>query len=180
VKPKQPDNRIRINEGIKARELRVISEEGNLGVMSLNEALVKAEEMGLDLIEISPDAVPPVAKIMDYGKFQYEQKKRENVVRAKARASSVEVKNIQVKVGTGDSDLAVKAKQASEWLGEGHRVKVELFLKGRSKGMTHEFFAERIERFLEHLNTSYSVVEPMKPTPKGVGIIVEKSRIVKE
>ncbi|MEI6238444.1 MAG: translation initiation factor IF-3, partial [bacterium] len=130
--------RTRYNHQIKAPELRVIGPLGeNIGVISFAEAMKKAEEAGLDLIEISPSAVPPVAKIMDYGKFQYTEKKKQKV--ANARTKTVELKNVQVKIGTGDHDLELKAKKASEWLAEGNRVKVDLFLTGRSKYMDIKF-----------------------------------------
>ena len=83
-----------------------------MGVITLQEALTKATEAGLDLIEISPNAVPPVAKIMDYGKFQYAENKKQKVARAKVH--TVEVKNIQVKIGTGEHDLELKAKRVGE------------------------------------------------------------------
>ena len=125
---------VKINNQIKAPELRVITESGdNLGVLSFAEALNKAREAGMDLIEISPNANPPVAKIMDYGKFQYAENKKQKV--AKAKAHTVEVKNIQIKVGTGDHDLELKAKKSSEWLKEGNRIKIDLFLPGRTKYM---------------------------------------------
>ena len=137
--------RIRVNHFIKAPELRVITDDGeNLGVITLQKALTEAQARGLDLIEISPTATPPVAKIMDYGKFQYTEKKK--VKTAKSRAQTSDLKNIQVKIGTGDHDLELKAKKASEWLKEGHRVKIDLFLTGRSKYMDFKFLKERLDR----------------------------------
>ena len=112
---------VRINNQIKARELRVIGPEGeNVGVITFKEAIEKAHTLGLDLIEISPNATPPVAKIMDYGKFQYGENKKLKL--AKAKSHVIETKNIQVKVGTGEHDLELKAKKASEWLKEKNRV----------------------------------------------------------
>src|SRR5690606_6920224 len=107
------------------------------------EALEKARADGLDLTEISPNAQPPVAKIIDYGKFRYEQSKKARDMRLGARAT--ETKVIQIRPNTGDHDLELKAKKASEWLAEGDRVKVELYLKGRSKFMEKDFLAERLE-----------------------------------
>ena len=102
--------RTRINHQIRATELRVIGPDGsNLGVLSLKEALEKARETSLDLIEISPNAKPPIAKIMDYGKFQYDERKK--LKTSKAKSKVIETKNIQVKVGTGDHDLELKAKK---------------------------------------------------------------------
>lgn len=165
---------IRVNHHIRSPQLRVIADDGqNFGVISLTEALKKAEEMGLDLIEISPNATPPVAKIMDYGKFQYIENKKLKV--AKAKAHTVEVKSIQIKVGTSENDLALKAKKASEWLKEGHRIKVDLFLPGRLKYMEKGFLEDRLERVLKLLTEQYKVAEEPKKSPKGLTIIIERA-----
>lgn len=166
-------NNIRINNQIQAPELRVIMENGdNLGVLSFKEALDKAREAGLDLLEISPKANPPVAKIMDYGKFQYAENKKQKV--AKAKAHTVEVKNIQVKVGTGDHDLELKAKKASEWLKEGNRIKIDLFLPGRTKYMDINFLKERMARVLKLITEEFRVAEEAKKSLKGLSIVIEK------
>lgn len=163
----------RINNQIKARELRVIGPEGqNFGILSLSEALKKAEEFGLDVIEISPNANPPVAKITDYGKYQYEENKKQK--QAKAKAHTVEVKNIQVKVGTGEHDLTLKAKKASEWLAEGNRVKIDLFLPGRTKYLDQNFLKERLERILRLVSVEYKIAEEPKKSPKGLTTVIEK------
>lgn len=172
---KKPE-RVRINEGIRAEEVRVILEEGTLGIMSIEAALDAARERGLDLIEITAEAKPPIVKIMDYGKFQYGQKKHTKDQKAKARNAMVEVKQIQIKSGTGVSDLQLKAKRASEWLEEGNRVKIELFLPGRAKSMDRTFLHERINRFLTFIATPYSIAEGFKEIPKGIQTIIEKSR----
>ncbi len=164
----------RVNNQITAPELRVILEDGaNLGVISFREALDKAREAGLDLIEISPKANPPVAKIMDYGKFQYAENKK--LKAAKTKAHTVEVKNIQVKVGTGDHDLELKAKKASEWLKEGNRIKIDLFLPGRTKYMDERFLRERMDRVLKLITEDFKVADPAKKSPKGLSIIIERS-----
>jgi len=144
-----------------------------MGVMSLREALEKAHELSFDLIEISPNANPPVAKIMDYGKFQYDERKKEKT--AKAKSKTVETKNVQVKVGTGDHDLELKAKKASEWLEEGNRVKIDLFLVGRTKFMDIKFLKERLERILRLITTNYKVAEEPKKSPKGLTTVIEKA-----
>lgn len=165
---------VRINNQITAPELRVIMEDGsNLGVISFKEAIDKAREVGMDLIEISPKAVPPVAKIMDYGKFQYAENKKLKV--AKTKQHTVEVKNIQIKVGTGDHDLELKAKKASEWLREGNRIKIDLFLPGRTKFMDEKFLRERMDRVLKFISEEYKVADPAKKSPKGLSIIIEKA-----
>lgn len=163
----------RINQQIRARELRVIGPKGeNLGVLTLEEALKKADEFGLDLIEISPNAVPPISKIADFGRFLYEEKKKSKTVK---KAHSAEVKTVQVKVGTGDHDLVLKAKKTSEWLSEGNRVRVDLFLPGRSKYMNESFLKERMERMLKFVSVDYKVADPAKKSPKGMSIMIERA-----
>lgn len=167
------NTKVRVNHQIKAPELRVIGPEGaNVGVISLEEALKQAQAAGLDLIEISPNATPPVAKIMDYGKYQYDDNKKAKL--AKAKAHVVEVKNIQVKVGTGDHDLALKAKKASEWLSEGNRVKIDLFLPGRTKYMDLNFLKERMDRVLKLITVEYNLADEPKKSPKGLTAIIER------
>lgn len=164
----------RINHQIRAPRVRVIGAEGeNLGELALSEAIARAEEAGLDLIEISPNAVPPVAKIMDYGKFQYEQQKKRK--ETKAKSHSTETKSVQVKIGTGDHDLNLKASKTAEWLREGHRVKVDLFLWGRYKYMEFAFLKERLERFLNLIPEEYKVAEPIAKSPKGLSTVLERA-----
>ena len=161
-----------MNNEITARELRVIGALGeNLGVISTSEAIKIAKEANLDLIEISPNAAPPVAKVMDYGKFQYEQKKKESVARSKAKVS--ETKEVQIKVGTGENDMRLKAKRGAEWLAEGHRVRAELFLKGRYKGMDEAFLKQRLEKFIMLIPFAYRIAEPVARSPKGFAAIIE-------
>lgn len=151
----------------------MIDEEGNnIGVISFKEALDRAYAAGLDLIEISPNANPPVAKIMDYGKFQYGENKK--LKQAKTKAHTIETKNVQIKVGTGDHDLALKAKKASEWLREGNRVKIDLFLPGRTKYMDIKFLNERLDRALKLITEEFKIAEPSKKSPKGLTLVIEK------
>lgn len=163
----------RINQRISARELRVIGPKGeNLGVLTLSQALKEAEKHGLDLIEISPSAIPPVAKIADFGKYLYEENKK---AKTSKKSHSVEVKTVQVKVGTGENDLALKAKKTSEWLGEGNRVRVDLFLPGRSKYMDFAFLNERLERMLKLVSVDYKIADPAKKSPKGLSVMIERA-----
>jgi translation initiation factor IF-3 len=165
--------RLHINNEIRAQELRVIGATGeNLGVLSLSAALAAAKAAESDLIEISPSAVPPVAKIMDYGKFEYERSKKEKVAKSKVKIS--ETKEVQIKVGTGENDMLLKAKKAAEWLAEGHRVRAELFLKGRYKGMGEEFLKDRLEKFLIGIPYAYKVAEPIARSPKGFAGVIER------
>jgi len=167
--------RERINNQIRANELRVISSTGeNLGVLSFREAMALADKEGLDLIEVSPNVNPPIAKIMDFGKYQYEQNKKQKLARTKTHRT--ETKAIQIKIGTGEGDLALKARRASEWLKEGHRIKVELFLSGRSKYMDDKFLRERLQRVLSLITENYKIAEDYKKGPKGPIITIEKAR----
>ncbi len=166
-------DRISINKEIRARELRVIGAQGeNLGILSFEAALAAAKQIGLDLIEISPSATPPVAKIMDYGKFEYERSKKEKAVKAKSKVS--ETKEVQIKVGTGENDMLLKARKAAEWLAEGHRVRAELFLKGRYKGMEEAFLKDRLEKFLVRIPYAYKMAEPVTRSPKGFAGVIER------
>lgn len=140
--------------------------------MSTQDALIQATERGVDLIEIAPNATPPIAKLMDYGKFQYAENKK--LKAAKAKSKTTETKNIQVKVGTGEHDLDLKAKKASEWLKEGHRIKIDLFLTGRSKFMEFNFLKERMERILRIITEEYKIADPPKKSLKGLTVIIEK------
>ena len=167
--------RERINNQIRANEVRVLSSTGeNLGVLSFKDALALAQKEGLDLIEISPNTNPPIAKIADYGKYQYEQNKKQK--KAKANAHSTETKAVQIKIGTGDNDLALKAKKASQWLAEGHRIKIELFVSGRSKYMPDAFLKERLDRVLHLITENFKIAEDYKKGPKGPTITIEKDK----
>jgi translation initiation factor IF-3 len=163
----------RINHAIRATELRVVGPEGeNLGLLPLADALKAAESFNLDLIEISPNATPPVAKIMDYGKFRYQAGRKASEMKAKSHVT--ETKSVQVKIGTGDHDQQLKARRAAEWLEEGHRVKVDLFLWGRYKYMEQGFLKERLERFLKIIPTEYKIADEIKRSPKGFSITLER------
>jgi translation initiation factor IF-3 len=171
--------RVRINNEIRAKELRVIKDDGsNLGVVSLEEALKAAKDVGLDLIEVSPTAVPPVAKIMDYGKFQYLEQKKDREIKAKSHVT--ETKAVQIEVGTGENDLMRKARQAAGWLKDGHRVRIELFLKGRYKYMDPAFLKERLKRFVLLVPEDYKIAEDVQRGPKGFTTIIERAGKVKK
>lgn len=174
-KPNTYEHKIktRINNAIRARELRVVGAEGeNLGVLSLADALAAADAANLDLIEISPNAKPPVAKIMDFGKYRYDTGQKESEMRSKSHVT--ETKSVQVKIGTGENDQLLKASRAAQWLEEGHRVKVDLFLWGRYKYMDQTFLKERLDRFLKIIPTEYKVADEMKKSPKGFTTTLER------
>lgn len=122
--------RTRINRHIRISPIRVVMEDGsNLGVIETSEALRKAEELGLDLVEISPTARPPVCKITDYGKWKFDQSKKER--ESRRNAFHAEVKQIRFRPKTDEHDLAFKIKNSREFIEEGHKVQFEVRFRGR-------------------------------------------------
>jgi len=121
---------VRVNTRIRAREVRLIGAEGQqIGIVPLSQALALAEEAGLDLVEVGPLAVPPVCRIMDYGKFKYQRKKRQ--AEARKQQTAVQLKEVKIRYKTDEHDLQVKVRQAREFLQDGHKVKFVMFFKGR-------------------------------------------------
>lgn len=166
------DDSVLINEAIRSEEVRVMGPAGeNLGVMSTRKAISLAREQGLDLIEVSAKAVPPVCKITDYGKYKYELQKKNKEVKSKQKIS--ETKELQVKIGTSENDMKIKSAKADEWLTDGHRVKVDLYLWGRYKYMQFDFLKSRLERFLATINTPFKLAEPIQKGLKGLTVTLE-------
>ena len=167
--------KVNINNNIRALKLRVIGSTGdNLGVLTKEEALAQAKAVGLDLIEVSPHADPPVARIADYGKYTYETSKKLKEVKAKAHIT--ETKTVQISVSISDNDLMMKAKKTAEWINEGHRVKIDLQLKGRTKYMDEKFLRERMNRILAIVPADYKIAEPLKKIPKSMMVVLEKAK----
>ncbi|MFI5318066.1 MAG: translation initiation factor IF-3 [Myxococcota bacterium] len=122
----------RVNERIRVREILVIGAEGEqLGVMTPEDAIVKAQESGLDLVEVAPNARPPVCRIMDYGKYKYEQKKKAAAGKAKGKGRTAQLKEVKMRPATDEHDLQFKLKNARKFLIEGDKVKVTVMFKGR-------------------------------------------------
>ncbi|MBT5955857.1 MAG: translation initiation factor IF-3 [Candidatus Marinimicrobia bacterium] len=120
----------RINEDIKSQQVRAISQNGDqLGVISIENALYKAGEAGLDLVEISPNTTPPVCKILDYGKYRYEKQKQIKI--NKKKQHTVQVKEIRLRPNTGDHDLTTKLTKAQQFLLNGDKLKVTVMFRGR-------------------------------------------------
>jgi translation initiation factor IF-3 len=125
-----------INYQIEAREVRLVGEDGEMvGVVTLREALARAEEAGLDLVEVSPTARPPVCKILDYGKFKYEAQKKAAEARKKQKV--IEVKEIKLRPGIDDNDYDIKMRKVREFLTEGDKVKVTMRFRGREMAHQH-------------------------------------------
>jgi len=130
-----------------------------IGVMSIRDALYRAYQSGLDLLEISPNAVPPVCKITDYGKFKYEQQKKANEARKKQKV--VEIKEIKVRPNIDDHDYDVKMKQAKNFIGEGDKVKVTLRFRGRE--MAHQELGVKL---LERIRTELAEIVKVESMPR--------------
>ncbi|MEG0291977.1 MAG: translation initiation factor IF-3 [Anaerovoracaceae bacterium] len=136
-----------INEEIRGKEFRIISADGEqLGILTREEAFALAEEKSLDLVCISPNAKPPVCKILDYGKFRYELQKREK--EAKKKQKNTQIKEIRLSTFIEDHDIQVKANTASKFLKDGDKVKVSLRFRGRERDYTTRGF-EVMEKFAE-------------------------------
>ena len=121
---------VMLNHEIRANEVRCLGDDGTqYGIISRNAALAQAEELGLDLVLIAPDAKPPVCKIMDYGKFKYQEEKKKK--EAKKKQKVIEVKEIKLSVKIADNDISYKIKHAREFLEAGKHVKFRVFLRGR-------------------------------------------------
>ena len=159
-----------MNEEIQAKEVRVISSEGlQLGIMSSEEALKKAEEEELDLIMIAPNATPPVRKIMDYSKYRYEQARKEKD--AKKKQKTVEVKEIRFSPNIDTNDLNTKSNNARKFLEKGNRVKVTLRFRGRE--MTHINATKGVlDTFAESLADIAIVDKPAKMEGRNMSIVL--------
>jgi translation initiation factor IF-3 len=126
---------IRINEAIRANELRVIGADGEqLGILSRTDALKVAEDAGLDLVEISPNAAPPVAKVVDWGKYQYQKMKEQQKNRKSSKVSELKQMRFGLKIGSGD--LEIKLRKIRGFLEAGHKVRIQIFYRGRE--MAHK------------------------------------------
>ena len=171
--PNDPRNRTfttRINQRIRVPEVRLIGANGDqLGIVSTYEAQAKAREAGLDLVEISPTARPPVCRIMDYGKYRYELSKKEKQNRRSA--SATKVKEIQLHPSVGDHDYDVKLRHLKDFLGEGHRVKVALFFRGRENAHKELGFA-LMNRVLADLHDIGIVEQAPKLLGRNIQMVV--------
>ena len=163
-----------INEEIRDREVRVISAEGEqLGIMSASAALQLAEEADLDLVKISPNAVPPVCKIMNYGKFKFEQAKKDKENRKNQKV--VELKEIYLSMTIDIGDLNVKAKKTIEMLGDGNKVKVSIRMRGRQ--MAHASMGvDVMHRFFEMLGGKAVMEKEPKTEGRNITMVLAPAK----
>lgn len=161
---------IRTNQAIRARELRVIGASGEqLGIMDRETALRRAEEAGVDLVEISPNANPPVAKIIDWGKYQYQKMKEQQKNRRNNKASELKQMRLGLKIGT--NDLEIKLRKIRSFLGEGHKVRIQIFFRGRE--MAHQDLGyEMINRIIALLEDEAVVEQKPQMAGRNLSIVV--------
>lgn len=167
--------KFKINNQITAPELRVADATGEqIGIMSRDEALKLAKEKGLDLIEFAPLAKPPVARIMDYGKFAYREEKEERKQKAKQKKEALKI--VRIGLNAGLNDLKTKAEKTDEFLSEGLKVQVELMLKGRAKyqKVFSDLGKQKVEDFLKLIKIPVKIISELKKQPKGWNITVVK------
>ncbi|HEX5058912.1 MAG TPA: translation initiation factor IF-3 [Kofleriaceae bacterium] len=175
---RRPEQGLRINHRIRVPEVRVIADEEQLGVMPTHEALRLAEEKGLDLVEISPRAFPPVCRIMDYGKYKYEEAKKKQ--QARKRASTVETKEIKFRPKTEEHDMAFKVKHVRRFLEGGNKVRLAVVFRGRE--ITHPQTGMNVLNKIVDLCNDIAVVEatPNMEGRRMIMVIAPKPGVVRK
>ncbi len=175
---------IRINNRIRVPEVRVVDDDGSmLGILSTQEALKRAQERGLDLVEVNPKADPPVCKILDFGKYKYDEKKKAK--EAKRKQTTVEIKEIKLRPKTDDHDIAFKVNHIKRFLEEGDKVKLTVRFRGRE--ITHPETAQRqIETIIAEVGDVAQVEMPARMeartmiailAPKGMKRVIERPQV---
>ena len=166
-------DKVLINNFIRAKEVRVISETGEqLGVMNIFTAIDLAKSRGLDLIQVTEKVEPPVCRIANHGKFLYQQQKKEKKM---AKPKGGELKEIRLTFGISPHDMEVRANQAKKFLDDGDKIKINMALRGREKAMG-QFATDKVKIFLENLNKLIPIKteRELKREPRGFTMIVSK------
>ncbi len=160
MRPTRSADRTNVNQEIRARQVRVIGPEGSqIGVIPIEQALATAAEFGLDLVEVSPNVDPPVCKIMDYGRYRYEQTKKKH--EAKKKQASFKLKEIKVRPKTGEHDLQVKIGRIREFIGKKDKVKVTVMFRGREIALSRMGM-----ELLEKIAAAVQDITTVEQTPK--------------
>ncbi|MBU1743089.1 MAG: translation initiation factor IF-3, partial [Proteobacteria bacterium] len=148
--------RVNVNRSIRASTVRLIGNDGEqMGIMALDQALSNAEEQGLDLVEVAPGADPPVCRIMDYGKYKYQQNKK--VKEARKKSSSVQIKEVKFRPKTDDHDVDTKIGHAKRFLAKGHKLKLTIMFRGRE--LAHPHLGEEMLRHVSELLAEEAIIE---------------------
>lgn len=162
-----------MNGAIRAANLRIIDDDGaQLGVMSRNEALDLAAEKGLDLVEVSPNADPPVCKIVDWGKYNYQKTKQ--LAKSRQNAKALEVKQMRFGLKIGDNDLAVKTRKVTGFLDAGHKVKLTVFFRGRENAHKELGF-KLAERVIEGFGENIVVDQQPQLSGKQISFVIRSN-----
>ncbi len=157
---------IRVNEQIRAREVRVIDNEGaQLGVMTVNEALRKADERGLDLVEVSPTAAPPVCKILDFGKYKYQLNKKHT------QRKTIDVKEVKIRPQIDEHDLALKIRNINRFIEGGDKAKVVMYFRGREI-VRPEFGMKVYEKIMQQLTGKYQIEQQPRLEGNHITMVV--------
>ncbi len=156
-------------------EVQVIADDGKaLGTMPTYEALRLAEERGFDVVEVGPQAKPPLVKIMDYGKYLYQREKKERGQKT-GKSTAQEVKTVKIGFKTEKHDLLIRAGQADKFLQKGYRVRLELTLRGREKQMA-DLGRKKLEEFTKLISRPFGTDDPIKRFPGGLGILIKPEK----
>lgn len=171
AKPSSKTNQ-RINTNITSPEVRLVDATGKMiGVVDITEALRQAREADLDLVEIAPDSKPPVCKVMNYGKFLYTQSKQQRLHKAKQK--KVELKALRIGFKIESHDLDVKLKQTYKFLDQGHKVKLDMYLRGREKAFANQA-AAKMQNIINTLPENVRLEQELKKSPQGFSVILAK------
>lgn len=166
-RPPLPDAH-RINERIRATEVRVITDAGEqLGILSIRDAIQAAEDAEMDLVEVAPDAKPPVCKLMDYGKFKYREQKK--LAEAKKKRSETSLKELRIRYRTDKADLETKLKRAREFLAEGDKVKFSMRFRGREIVYV-DLGMEKFQEIADHLKDVATIDDQSPPQGRQIHI----------
>ncbi len=160
---------VRVNEGIRAKEVRLIDEEGQqLGVIPVREAIQKARERGYDLVEVAPNAAPPVCRIMDYGKYKYQMSKKHTA------RKTIDVKEVKIRPQITDHDLQLKVKNIRRFLDDGDKAKVTMFFRGREI-VRPELGMNLFNKIIESLTGKFQIEQPPKQEGKSITMVIAPS-----
>src|SRR3989338_6012820 len=170
------DKEVRVNGRINAPKVRLISSDGQqIGIVPVSDALRRAEDAGLDLVEISPNAAPPVCRIMDFGKYQYEESKRKHA--AKRKQKQIQVKEVKFRPGTDVGDYQTKLRNLIRFLSEGNKAKITLRFRGRE--LAHqELGAEMLKRLENDLKDHGTVEQHPRLEGRQMVMIIQPKRLV--
>ena len=171
---RQPYKRIqqkyRTNNFIRVPQVRLIDENGeNIGVVETAKALAMAQEGGFDLVEVSPLANPPVAKILNYNKLKYQEEKEKR--KEKAKQKKIEVKGIRLSLRISEHDIEIRINQAEKFLGKGNKVRIEMILRGREKALLNVAFG-KLNEFIKMIPGEIKIEQEIKKQPRGLAAVI--------